>query len=139
MRVLSLDLGTKSLGSCISDKSNLIAVPLENFLFEENVYKDALERVVEIVEEYSITLILLGHPKRQDGTKSEMTIVAEEFFEKIKNILPDVEIKLFDERYTTQRGIQLIESKYKGDKEKIKELKDMAAAYVMLTDYLSTI
>lgn len=139
MRILSLDLGTKSLGSCISDKNNLIAIPLENYIFENENYEQAINRVCEIVDKYLITLILLGHPKRQDGTKSDMTLIAEDFYSKLKNSLPNIEIKLFDERYSTKRGIELIENKFKKDKEKINELKDMAAAYVMLTDYLLTI
>lgn len=136
MRVLSLDLGTKSLGVCVSDSSNLIAIPVENYMFEGEDYSLAANRVVELVKEYNVGKILLGHPKRQDGTKSDMTLIAEKFYEDLKGLL-DIEIVLFDERYTTQRGIELLEIKYNKDKEKIKENKDMAAAYVMLYDYLS--
>lgn len=138
MRILSLDLGTKSLGVCVSDETNIIAIPVENFLFEEGKYSLAIERVEKLVKEYEIGTVLVGHPKRQDGTKSEMTLIAESFHQTLTNLLPRIKIKLFDERYSTQRGIELLEQKY-SDKDKIKEMKDMAAAYIMLNDYLSTI
>ncbi len=135
MRVLSLDLGTKSLGICISDPSNIIAIPLENFMFDEQDWDAAADRVFEIVKENSVGVVLLGHPLRTDGQKSEMTIHSEMFFEMLCEIL-EAKVMLFDERFTTQRGIELLKNKYNNDMEKVNQNKDMAAAYVMLVDYL---
>ncbi len=135
MRILSLDLGVRSLGICVSDPSNIIAIPVENYIFEREDWDAALKKVKEMVEEYNVSTVLLGHPMRTDGLKSEMTLVAEHFFELLKENLKEIKIKLFDERYSTKRGIELLENKYK-DKQKVMELKDMAAAYVMLIDYL---
>lgn len=139
MRVLSLDLGTKSLGSCVSDEMNLIAMPIENFMFDNEDYNLAFNRVSELVAKYNVKTIVLGYPKNGDGTRSFMTQVVEDFKEIIEKHLTNVNVKLIDERFTTKRGMKLLENKYKGDKEKIKEYKDMAAAYVMLSDYLSTL
>ncbi len=135
MRILALDLGIKSLGSCISDPSNIIAIPLENFMFDRGEFKIAENRVVEIVEEYNIGTILLGHPLKTTGEKSDATFMVEDFFKNLNKKLPNIKIKLFDERFSTKRGIELLKTKYNPDK--IKELKDMAAAYVMLVDYLA--
>lgn len=137
MRIISLDLGSKSLGVCLSDKTGIIATPLENFMFESGDYDTAANRILEIVDEYEVELVLLGHPLRQDGTKSDMTLVAEDFFEKLKRTISNVEIKLIDERYSTQRGVELLKQKYGNDEQKLKNNKDMAAAYVMLYDYLN--
>ncbi len=134
MRILSLDLGIKSLGVCVSDPSNIIAIPLENFMFEREKWEVAINRVVELTKEYNIGTILLGHPLRTDGQKSEMTLMVESFYELLKNKV-DAKVKLFDERFSTQRGVELLMNKY-NDKEKVTEYKDMAAAYVMLVDYL---
>ncbi len=134
MRVLSLDLGTKSLGVCVSDPSNIIGIPLENFMFERDGFESAANRVVELVEEYEIVTILLGHPLSTDGSKQVMTHVVESFYELLKSKL-DTNIRLFDERFSTQRGIELLKNKY-NDPDKVAEYKDMAAAYVMLMDYL---
>ncbi len=136
MRILALDLGVKSLGVCVSDPSNIIAIPVENFIFERENYTLALERVLKLVDEYNIGLVLLGYPLKTTGEKSEATLMAENFYLMLKDQLNDeIKIKLFDERFSTKRGIELLESKYSS--EKVRELKDMAAAYVMLIDYLS--
>ncbi len=134
MRVLSLDLGVISLGVCVSDPSNIIAIPIENFMFEREDYETAANRVVELVKEYDVTTVLLGHPLRTDGEKSESTLMAESFYELLKTKL-DINIKLFDERFSTKRGVELLMNKY-NDAAKVSEYKDMAAAYVMLVDYL---
>ncbi len=134
MRILSLDLGIKSLGVCVSDPSNIIAIPLENYMFEREDWDAAAKRVVELTQEYNVGVVLLGHPLRTDGAKSEMTLIAEEFFELLKSKL-EIKVRLFDERFSTKRGIELLENKY-NDPEKVKQYKDMAAAYVMLVDYL---
>lgn len=135
MRILSLDLGVRSLGSCVSDPNNIIAIPVENFIFKRENYDLALQRVLELIKEYNIGLVLLGYPLRTDGTKSDATIMSENFYERLKLIL-DIEIKLFDERFSTKRGMELLKNKYK-DPRKRADNKDMAAAYVMLIDYLS--
>lgn len=134
MRILSLDLGSKSLGVCVSDPSNIIAIPLENFMFEREDWETASNRVVDLVKEHNVGTVLLGHPLRTDGQKSEMTLVAEMFFEILKEKL-EIKVKLFDERFSTKRGIELLQNKY-NDPEKVNQYKDMAAAYVMLVDYL---
>ncbi|BDU67626.1 MAG: putative pre-16S rRNA nuclease [Candidatus Tyloplasma litorale] len=137
MRILSLDLGSKSLGISISDESNIIAIPLENFTFEKNNYQSALKKILDLTKTYKIYKILLGYPLRTDGKKSEMTFAVEKFNEALKKILDDeIIIKLFDERFSTKRGIELLKmnNKYK---KNINEYKDMAASYVMLVDYLN--
>ena len=136
MRILSLDLGIRSLGICISDESNIIAIPLENYIFERGNFDLPLKKVQSLVKEYNIGTILLGHPMRTDGLKSEATEMAEYFFEMLNKELSKINIKLYDERFSTKRGIELLKNKYK-DPNKIRELKDMAAAYTMLIDFLA--
>lgn len=136
MRILSLDLGIRSLGICISDASNIIAIPLENYIFERGNFELPLKKIQDLVKENNIGTILLGHPLRTDGLKSEATEISEHFFKMLNKEIKNVNIKLYDERFSTQRGIELLKNKYK-DPKKIKELKDMAAAYTMLIDFLS--
>ena len=135
MRILSLDLGIKSLGVCVTDPSNTIVIPIENFMFERNDFKTASNHVLELVNKYKVGIVLLGYPLRTDGQKSDATYMSELFFEILQKKL-NVTIKLFDESFSTKRGMELLKNKYK-DPKKIKENKDMAAAYIMLNDYLT--
>ena len=51
MRYLGLDLGTKTLGISVSDKTNTIATPLVTKRFAENDYESVLDDLEAIVKE----------------------------------------------------------------------------------------
>lgn len=131
MRILSLDLGVKSLGICISDQTNTIAIPLLNFNFERNKYDEALKKILEMIKKYEIKLILLGRPLKTTGEKSKMLINVENFYKKLISNT-EIEIKFVDERFSTKRGLELVEK----SGNNTKKMKDVLAAYVMLNDYL---
>ncbi len=103
----------------------------------ERQHRGEIWEAEELVKEYNVELILLGYPLKTNGEKSDMAYLVEDFNELLKDKI-DVKIKLFDERFSTKRGIELLENKYK-DKETVLKYKDMASAYVMLVDYLSFI
>ena len=44
MRILGLDLGSKTLGIAISDETETIATPVQTFTFKENDYNIALKK-----------------------------------------------------------------------------------------------
>ncbi len=136
MRILSLDLGIQSCGICVSDETNTIPIPLENFLFPREDYLQLLIKLETIIKQYKISLILLGYPLRTDGKKSESTIRVEKFNELLINHIDSkIKVKYFNESFSTKRGIKMLQTSIK-DPKKIKELKDVAAAYIILKDYL---
>ncbi len=111
MRILSLDLGEKSLGLSITDETKTIAIPLENYFFQSFNFIQAIEKVKTTLEQYpTIDLILVGHPIRTDGKKSIATEFCEKFAIDLKNFLK-VKTILFNEQFSTQRGLSLINNK----------------------------
>lgn len=138
MRIISLDVGEKSLGICISDQMRTIAIPIENYFFERKNFSQAVERVLFYLNKYNdINLILVGYPLKTNGKRAEMTNLVDEFLEILnKKNIKNIRIKKIDERFSTKRGIELLNSK---NKNNIKNNKDLAASYVMLADYLFSI
>ena len=67
MRILGLDLGSKTLGMAVSDPLGIIANPLGTYRFEENDLESALDEVKKVVKEYAIEEIVLGLPKHMNG------------------------------------------------------------------------
>lgn len=63
-RYLGLDLGTKTLGISISDKSNILSMPLITIRFKENNPSETLDELKRIIEEKKITELVLGLPKK---------------------------------------------------------------------------
>ena len=136
-RIAALDLGEISLGICVSDEMQIIPIPVENYMFERFNLDQAKQRVVDLIDEYKdIELILLGYPLRTDGQKSDATRLSEEFKEKLSDI--GVKVIHVDETNSTKEGIEMLSETIK-NKDKIKSLKDVAAAYIILKDYLDLV
>jgi len=129
-RILALDIGTKRIGTAISDALWLGATPLKTILRKED--NKAREEVIKILEEYNTDIILIGIPYNMDGSLGFQA----------KNCLNF--IKPFEEKYTILKQDERLSSfeseeilKQKGKKyTKNKGLVDMTAAAVILQNYL---
>jgi len=134
MRVLGLDLGTKTLGVAITDKTNSIASPLKVIRFNESNYEELIEPVKELVDRYSITDIVLGLPKNMDnslGFAAERSLKFKELLEKNINI----EISLIDERLSTKEAEMILFNTGNNGKKR-KKIIDGVAATIILETYL---
>ena len=134
MRYLGLDLGTRTLGIAVSDKTNTIATPLVTKRFNENDYESVLDDLEVIVKEKQITDFVLGLPKNMNNTLG----FASERSLKLKKLLEEkinLEIELIDERLSTVEAERvLIEENM--SRKKRKDYIDCAAAAIILDTYL---
>jgi len=73
MRYLGIDLGVKTMGLAITDNTNTIVSPLENYEFTRNNYQQCIVHLKKILIKYQneISNIVLGYPTKMDGTKTE--------------------------------------------------------------------
>ncbi|MCU4117117.1 Holliday junction resolvase RuvX [Mycoplasma zalophi] len=136
MRKLALDLGTRTCGFAITDDDNIIVTGLENFRFEENNFQAVINKITEYIKQYkTIDTLVLGHPLRSNGTKSERTEMVENF----KKVLEDqfnLDVVLVNEYGSTIAAESiLIEAGFK--RKKRKGVKDKLAAQLILEDYLN--
>ena len=84
MRYLGLDLGTKTLGIAISDKSATIASFYDSLRYDdENVL---IENIKFIVEKENIKAIVLGLPKNMNGSLGARAKETIAFKDKLLNI-----------------------------------------------------
>ena len=134
MRYLGLDLGTRTLGTSISDITGTIASSYQTIHFEEKEYDRVLPKIKDLVQEYKIEKIVLGLPKNMNnslGFRAEETI---EFKEKLENYL-NIEVILQDERLSTVEATNyLLESDM--SRKKRKKKVDSVAASIILQTYL---
>ena len=134
MRYLGLDLGTKTIGLAISDKTGLIASSYE-VLRHDNNPNDCLDELKSIVESMKVEALVLGLPKNMNNTLGER---AEETI-KFKKILEEqlkLPVYLEDERLTTKSAESLL---IKGDtsRKKRKKVIDKVAATIILQSFLN--
>ncbi len=101
MRIMGLDYGTKTVGVAISDELGLTAQPyLTIERKSENKLRQTLAKIEEIIEEYGITLVVLGYPKNMNNTVGERALAAETFREHIER-RTGLTVVLQDERLST--------------------------------------
>ena len=136
MRYLGLDLGTKTLGIIMTDKTNTLVSPFKVLKFKFEEYESVLDEVENIIKEYSITKIVLGLPKNMDGTIGFAGKRSLHF----RDLLNDrgIDVILVDERLTTVMAEGIVHD----NNDNVKNAKgriDSIAASLILESYLKGI
>ncbi len=126
MRILGVDHGTRRIGLAISDETGTIAQSIGYVASRAGVLRVAAER--------DAGKLVVGVPRRLDGTASEQTERTLAFITALK-AATELPVVGWDERLTTAQAERvLIEGnvRRKDRKEKIDQL----AAQLMLQSYL---
>ena len=136
MRIMALDLGSKTVGVAISDPLLLTAQGIEIIRRkEENKLRQTLARIEELIAEYEVTDIVLGLPLNMDDSEGERAVTSREFKDKIER-RTGIPVTMWDERLTTVEADEIMnEARIKGKDR--KEYVDMIAAQIILEDYLN--
>ncbi len=138
MKIMGLDLGTKTVGVAISDSLLVTAQPVETITRkEENKLRQTLARIEELIEANEVEKIVLGYPKNMNDTIGPRALFSEEFKEKLER-RTGLEVILWDERLTTVAADEvLIKSGVR--RENRKKYVDQIAAVFILQEYLDFI
>ena len=134
MRYLGLDLGTKTLGVAITDKTKVVANFLKVIRFSENNYLEAINSLMPILKDYQIEKIILGNPKNMNNSRGFASKRSLEF-KKLLEKYTDIPIILIDERLsTTEAENILIDADL--SRKKRKQVIDGISAQIILDTYL---
>lgn len=134
MRYLGLDLGTKTLGISVSDRTNMIATPYKTLRFKENDYESVLLPLKEIVEEKKITDFVLGLPKNMDNTCGFATERSKKFEIKLKEFFA-LPVHFVDERLSSKEAENILISTDMRRKKR-RQVVDNVASAIILDTYL---
>ena len=130
MRYLGLDLGSKTLGIAISDRTNTIASIYKTIFFKEDDYNSLIPELINIVKEEDISVIVLGFPKNMDntiGTRAEITL---EFKKKLEDSI-GIKVELMDERLTSVIANNVLIGADVSRRKRKKKVDGMAALLIL--------
>ena len=135
MRIMGLDLGSKTVGVAISDPLLITAQGIEIIRRkEENKLRQTLARIEALIEEYGVDTIVLGLPKNMNDTLGERAQLSLEFKEKLER-RTGLPVVMWDERLTTVAADKaMMEAGIR--REKRKDYVDKIAACLILQGYL---
>lgn len=136
MRTLGVDLGRRRIGLAVSDPSGTIARPLTTLqVAAGNGLDQVLAEIRRLAaDDDGLGGIVVGLPRRLDGTASEQTAAAEQFVALLRTQL-DVPVMTEDERLSSREADSRLALRER-DWKKRKAQLDAAAAAVILQDYL---
>lgn len=133
MKYIGLDLGSRTLGIAMSDRSGLIASSFTIIRHNED-YNYLIEELKPIIKENKVEEIVLGFPKNMNNTigpKGELSLQFKEMLEKEMGL----KVNLVDERLSTKEATNLLISNDTSRKKRKKVIDSMAAT-IILQSYL---
>lgn len=132
MRIMSLDYGDARTGVAISDALGITAQGLESI--ESSNKNKLLNRLSEIIKEYSVEKIVIGYPLNMNATVGPRAQKTNEFIEVLKSRF-HLEVIKIDERLTTVASHRTM-AELGIKKEKKKQIVDTMSAVYILQMYL---
>jgi putative holliday junction resolvase len=137
MRILGLDVGTKTVGVAISDEMGWTAQGLETIKLEKGKARKDIPRLKELIQQYEVDKIIVGLPKNMNGSIGERGEACEKYAELLKKHF-QLPVQLWDERLSTVAAQKmLIDADV--SRKKRKQVIDKMAAVVILQSYLDSL
>ena len=135
MRILGLDIGTKTIGVAISDPLGWTAQGITTI--RRKNYTNDMEAIKKICNEYSVETIVAGMPKNMNGTIGPSGEMVIELCERLKEVV-NIDIEFWDERLTTVAAHRaMLEADL--SRSKRNKIVDKVAATYILQGYLDRI
>jgi putative Holliday junction resolvase len=136
MRILGLDVGTKTVGVAVSDEMGWTAQGLETIKINEEKSEFGFKRLMEIIEEYSVDTIVVGLPKNMNNSIGPRGEACQKYADLLSETF-HLPIQLWDERLSTMAAERILISADVSRKKR-KKVIDKLAASVILQGYLDS-
>jgi len=133
-KILSIDFGLKRTGLAISDSE-------QNFAFGiDTVPSDQLmEELIRLNQSEGLDIIVLGLPSRLDTSDSHITENVRLLKSALEKEFPNIEVVLYDERFTSKMASQAMHMSGATKKQKKqKGLVDKVSATILLQSFISS-
>ncbi|MCI9037277.1 MAG: Holliday junction resolvase RuvX [Oscillospiraceae bacterium] len=132
MRIMAIDYGDAHTGVAVSDLTGLLAGYA--CTIHSRRRDEVIRRIGELIGEYGVTELVLGHPRNMDGTLGPRAEKAESFAGELEAAF-GLPVRLWDERRTTIDAHNILAASGKNAKKR-KQTVDAVAASLILEGYL---
>ena len=135
MRVMGLDVGSKTVGVAISDPLGFTAQGVEIIKINEEAKEFGFDRLGELVKEYQVDKFVVGLPKNMNNTEGPRVEASKAYGDKIKEIF-NLPVDYQDERLTTVQAERMLVEQADVSRDKRKKVIDKLDAQLILQNYL---
>lgn len=130
MRIMGLDVGSKTVGVAISDEMGWTAQGVETIAINEEKKRFGFERIGEIIEEYSVERIIVGLPKNMNNSIGPRGEASQAYAEGLREAF-QLPVLLWDERLSTMAAERILLEADVSRKKRKKVIDKMAAAMIL--------
>ncbi|MBF0787550.1 Holliday junction resolvase RuvX [Streptococcus sp. 19428wC2_LYSM12] len=135
MRIMGLDVGSKTVGVAISDPLGFIAQGLEIIPIDEEKGEFGFERLTELVQQYKVDTFVVGLPKNMNNTSGPRVEASQAYGDRLVELY-GLPVKYQDERLTTVAAERMLIEQADISRGKRKKVIDKLAAQLILQNYL---
>ena len=136
MRIMGLDVGSKTVGVAISDELGWTAQGIETISIDEEKGEYGFERVQELAGNYKVEKMVVGFPKNMNNTVGPRGEASLAYADKLKELL-GLPVVMWDERMSTMAAERvLLEADV--SRKKRKKVIDKMAAVMILQGFLDS-
>jgi putative Holliday junction resolvase len=132
MRIMGLDVGTRTIGVAISDELGITAQGLKTL--KRKSMEEDLKEIATIIRQFEVEKIVVGLPKKMDGTLGTQAEIVLKWVKALKDKI-SIPVESWDERLSTVGATRvLLEADL--SRRKRKKVIDKLAAVLILQGYL---
>lgn len=135
MRIMGLDVGSKTVGVAISDPLGFTAQGLEIIPIDEEKGELGFERLSQLVQEYKVDQFVVGLPKNMNNTSGPRVEASQAYGEQLEKEFGKP-VAYQDERLTTVAAERMLIEQADVSRSKRKKVIDKLAAQLILQNYL---
>jgi len=133
-RILAVDYGLRRTGIASTDPLKIVANSLTTI-----ETKDFVPFLRNYMDKEAVEAIVVGMPKKLDGTNTNATKAVNELIVQLKTLFPNQQIHAYDERFTSKIAMQTMiaagtSKKFRRDKGNI----DKISAVIILQDWMQS-
>lgn len=133
-RIIGIDFGRKRTGIAVTDPLKIVANGLTTAPSHTVV-----DFLVKYIEKENVEKIVVGLPKQLNGQPSESMQYITPFLNRLKKVLPQIPVVMYDERFTSTLAHKaMLDGGMKKKDRQNKEIVDTIAATIILNDYLQS-
>lgn len=126
--LLGLDPGTKTLGVAISDRTRLIASPLQTI--RRAKFGPDAATLLSLYHANEASALVVGYPVNMDGSQGPRTQSVRDFCTNLLRI-EDIPIFLWDERLSTMAVTRTMIAADMSRKKRAENVDKLAASYIL--------
>ncbi|MGG1400447.1 Holliday junction resolvase RuvX [Bacillus salipaludis] len=136
MRIMGLDVGSKTVGVALSDELGWTAQGLKTLKINEEKDEFGFDEIGQIIKENQVSQVVIGLPKNMNGTIGPRGEASQNYAAELERRF-DVPTVLWDERLSTMAAERvLLEADV--SRKKRKKVIDKMAAVMILQGYLNS-